>query len=411
MTAAVRTASGSASASTPGIAGRLTGRRAAAVWLLAAFDIGLILAPGLLPGFPLIFLPLELGMVAAFGIVGAVLGTQLPRNPIGWILLATATVASLSLAGSTYVDVSVTEFGGELPGTLAVAWLAQYTIIPCVGAVGCFLLLLFPDGHLPSLRWRGVAWLSAVMITAASIVAAVTPGLVGGSGLPNPLGATGLGLSADELGLISAILLAIPCIAAIASVFLRYRGARTVERQQLRLLGLTGIVLIVLMWLGGSSIGPLADYGWILYVVGLGLVPVAVGTAILRYRLYDIDRIVSRTISWAVVTAIPVGVFAFAIVGLQAVLAPFNGNNTLAVAGSTLLAAALFQPLRRRVQHAVDRRFNRSGDFARLAVEAFAGQLRDEVALDAVSGRLLSTAGLAVQPRGAGLWLRSKATT
>jgi hypothetical protein len=302
MTGTGRTAGRSGPA--PRAAGRgLTGAKAAAVWLVAAFDIGLMTAQGLVPDFPLIFLPLELGVVAAFGIVGALLVTRLPRNPIGWILLATSTVASASLAGGTYVNVSVTEFGGALPGTVAVAWIGQYTIYPCIGAVGCFLLLLFPDGHLPSPRWRAVAWLSALMIAASSILTAITPGTIGSAALPNPVGATGLGLSADQMSLLSSVLLGIPCILAIASVFARYRGARAVERQQLRLLGWTGVVFITLMAIGASGVGPMAESGWILFVGGLGLVPIAVGIAILRYRLYDIDRIVSRTISWAVVTA------------------------------------------------------------------------------------------------------------
>jgi len=390
-------------------AGRLPRTGAAAVWLVVAVDVGLMLALALVPDFPVVFVPVVVGVIGACGVVGAVLGTRIPRNPLGWILLTTGTVAALSLAGAIYAGESVALFGGTLPGTVAIAFLGQYSITPILGAFGVFLLLLFPDGRLPSRRWRPVAWLAGAAITLATIVAAVTPGSMGGSGLPNPLGASGLGVPADAMGLAVTLLLAIPCAAAIASVFVRYRGAGVVGRQQLRLLGWAGVLFLILQWIGSTSLGPMAEYGWVLEVGSMGLLPIAIGVAVLRYRLYDLDRIISRTIGWAVVTGTLVGVFVLTNLGLQALLAPLTGNNTLAVAGSTLLAAALFQPVRGRVQRAVDRRFNRSGDSARRAVVAFASQLRDEVDLDAVRGRLLSTAGVAVQPQGAGLWLRSKA--
>jgi hypothetical protein len=152
---------------------------------------------------------------------------------------------------------------------------------------------------------------------------------------------------------------------------------------------------------------PYGQWAWIVASASIGLVPVAIGIAILRYRLYEIDRIVSRTIGWALVTGLLVAVFAGTIVGLQALLAPLTNNNTLAVAGSTLVAAALFQPLRRRVQRAVDRRFNRARVDAQRAIDAFGAHLRDDVDLAALHGRLVAAADATVQPNGAGLWLRS----
>ena len=388
--------------------GRLRGPAVALVWLVVAIDMAMMVALALVQAFPPIAIPVVIGVVGTYGIVGAVLGTRIPRNPLGWILLVTATIAAVSLAGGVYAGVSVLSFGGTLPGTVPIAFIGQYTITPSIGAVGVFLLLLFPDGRLPSPRWRGVAWLSAASIAAATMLAAVTPGPMGGSGIANPLAPDAFDGSADALGLIVTLLLAIPCVIAIASVFTRYRSADVVGRQQLRLLGWTGIAFLVLQAIGSTNVGPMAEYGWILEVGSMGLLPLAVGIAVLRYRLYEIDRVVSRTIGWTLVTGILAVVLVAGVVALQTVLAPLTNDNTIAVAGSTLLALTLFQPLRRRVQRVVDRRFDRARYDSQRTTEGFAARVRDEVDLPTLRVALVATADAAVRPIGSGLWLRRR---
>jgi uncharacterized membrane protein YfcA len=199
----------------------------------------------------------------------------------------------------------------------------------------------------------------------------------------------------------------IATIVALLAVVQRYRRGDVIERQQLRWFGAS----MVLAALGLLVIITVPDefgtLGFGILVFSLGLIPLAIGIAILRYRLYEIDRIISRTIAWLLLTLILGAVFAALIVGLQALLAPATEGSTLAVAGSTLVAFALFQPLRRRVQLAVDRRFNRSRVDAERAREAFGNRLREDVDLDAVQGRLVETTRETLRPAGVGVWLRS----
>jgi hypothetical protein len=386
---------------------RLTRPRAAVVWLVAAIDIAMVVALALAPEFPLVAVPVVVGVIAAYGIVGAVLGARIPGNPLGWILLVTATVAAVSLAGGVYAAESTLSFEGALPLTVPIAFIGQYTITPTIGAVGAFLLLLFPDGRLPSPRWRGVAWLCAASITVATVIAAVTPGAMGGSGLSNPIGLEIAEVSADTMALLVTLLLAVPCAVAIASVVVRYRGADVVGRQQLRLLGWAGVAFLALQWIGSTSIGPMAEYGWLLEVGSMGLLPLAVGLAVLRYRLYEIDRIVSRTIGWAIVTGI-LGVMLIAgVAALETVLAPLTHDNTISVAGSTLIALALFQPVRRKVQRAVDRRFDRARYDGERVVASFAGRMRDQIDLGSLEGEIASVVNSTVRPTSATVWLRN----
>jgi hypothetical protein len=194
--------------------------------------------------------------------------------------------------------------------------------------------------------------------------------------------------------------------AGILATILRYRRGGPLERKQVQWFG-SVIVLSFSMFFAASVLPqPYGQLAWIVASLSLGLIPVAIGIAILRYRLYEIDRILSRTIGWALVTGLLVAVLAGTIVALQALLAPFTNNNTLAVAGSTLVAAALFQPLRARVQRAVDRRFNRARVDAQRAIDAFGTHLRDDVDIDALNGRLLAAAAATVEPNAAGLWIR-----
>ncbi|HEU4919642.1 MAG TPA: hypothetical protein VFT20_07855, partial [Candidatus Limnocylindrales bacterium] len=240
---------------------------------------------------------------------------------------------------------------------------------------------------------------------------AVRPGpLVEGVDSDNPFGVAGWPTWLQPfIDLIPLALLALLLLAA-AGLVVRYRRGRSVERLQIRwFLASTSLALIGFLGVAMES-AIRADDGILVSMIvayaGILAMPVAIGIAVLRYRLFEIDRIISRTIGWAVVSTVLVGVFAATIVGLQAILAPFTNSDTVAVAASTLLAAALFQPLRRRVQNVVDRRFNRAQVDAQRAIDAFAARVREDPDLGSVRRRLLVAASGAVQPNGAALWLR-----
>jgi hypothetical protein len=228
--------------------------------------------------------------------------------------------------------------------------------------------------------------------------------------MENPFGIAGIEPFLDALDQLPDAAGVLFFLGGIASVVIRYRRGSSVERQQLKWL-IAATAFAVSAWclviVGGVIGAPVVTtIGWLGGLLAFALLPVAIGIAVLRYRLYEIDRIVSRTIAWAVVTGALVSVFAAGVVALQAMLARVTQGETVAVAVSTLVAAALFQPLRRRVQRAVDRRFDRATYDAQRTVEAFAERLRDEVALDAVVADLHETVGASIRPSSFGLWLR-----
>jgi hypothetical protein len=264
--------------------------------------------------------------------------------------------------------------------------------------------LVFPDGRLPSSRWRWPARTAVGALVATAILIAFTPAEILNILPWNPIGIDWLPAwvwaLAGPLGGIGTVLISVLGVAAVIS---RYRRGAGVEREQLRWFVaavLLAVVPITVSPLGG---GPVA---FLLAVFGLLLVPVSVWIAVTRYRLYEIDRLISRGLSWAVISGLLVAVYATAILLLQGALGGVIGGQTVAVAGSTLLAAALFQPLRRRVQNAVDHRFNRAHYDAERTTTDFAERLRDEVDVDHLRTALAATASGAVHPTGVGVWLR-----
>ncbi len=324
----------------------------------------------------------------------------------------------MGTTSSPTVDVAALQDGSatwaDFLGVWAGGWAAHATF-------GGFLalMLLFPSGTLGTGRWRRPAILALGFSAAITVIAAFAPvlsfnptGGVVSIAIPNrfavlPDLAIWNAIPVDSLIVPTLVLLA----GGVVSLVIRYRRAVGVVRLQLRwfVAALAFMVIAITFGLStllvfGEDIGALT---WVPAIVAYPLVPAAIYVAITRYRLYEFDRIVSRTIGWVSVTAMLAAVFAGTIIGLQAVLAPFTNNNTLAVAASTLVAAALFQPLRARVQRAVDRRFNRSRVNAQTAIDAFGAHLRDEVDLTALRGRLVRVASEAVQPTDTGLWLRS----
>jgi hypothetical protein len=304
-----------------------------------------------------------------------------------------------------------------LPGGKVMLWLSLWVWILMFGFI-VYLLLLFPNGRLPSSRWRPFAWLSAALTLMAVILMAISPDAVldtlgssdnGRISLLNPLGVEGL---PNLYRPVQTLVLAMG-LAAAASVVVGRRGARGVERQQIKWLLYAGAIFFVGNVLKNTVFSPLGDVSWGLWVgyllVGIGGLggPIAIGIAILRYRLYEIDTLINRTLVYGALTAILAALYFGGIVVLQRVFVALTGEqSTLAVVASTLVIAALFNPLRRRVQAFVDRRFYRRKYDAAKTLEAFSAKLRDETDLDALSDDLVGVVRETMQPAHVSLWLR-----
>ena len=358
-------------------------------------------------GFRVVFVGLAFD-VLVFASVGAVLSVRRPSNAVGVILTVSALLVSVTFLAFIFGALLTATRGRDdvLAGVMSL--IGSLGIDPTLIVTGALLALVFPDGRLPGPRWRsGVLAIGALVIVGSALVL-VRPGPIGESLANNPFGIGGIpwlesstGESLDTIALISALLL------ALAAVVVRYRRSCGAEREQLK--WFVAAILLVVVFLSLS----LADGATqptafdMLAVLSLSLPPIAVGIAILRYRLYEIDRIISRTIAWALVTAVLVACFAGLVVGLSALLQSFAGGSTFAVAGSTLVVFALFQPLRARIQRTVDRRFDRARFDADRTTTAFAARLRDDVDLASVQGDLLSVVARSVQPTSAGIWMRS----
>jgi hypothetical protein len=390
--------------------GRLKGWRAGLVWLVIGVDLALVVARfvslPLGPSTPPWAAVLILLMVASLGLVGALVVTRQRRNPVGWILWVAATLITAAIGGDLANYLATTD-PVTAPWVVALAWVGGILFVPALGVVFIFVPLLFPDGHLLSPRWRWVAGLSVVGLVIAVLPSMFMPGqLASGAPIDNPLGIPGFQQLKGPLDAADLLLALVAFPLAIASSVIRYRRGTPIERQQLKWfaasVGATGTGLAMSIVFQG---GPLGDVGWVLSLIGLTTVPIAIGIAILRYRLYDIDRIISRTIGYLIVTGILVAVFALAVLVFQAILAPMFGENPVAVAASTLIVAALFQPLRARVQRLVDRRFNRARYDAERTTAAFSQRLRDQVDLPSLIDDLDSTIRVSLAPTSSRVWL------
>ena len=352
--------------------------------------------------------------------VGAVLAVRRPGNAIGWILLALAW--SFVLVNAPLITTKADLLAGTaVPWEEVKAWLTGWSG-GAIFALYFLLTVVFPSGRVPDGGWGRVARSALVAAGALVLLTAIAPTIavkLGGADasilVPNPLA---LFPHAAFWALSSKADFTLPLVAMLAigaiSMVVRFRRSRGLERQQLRwmmaVLPLVPLAVVAGMGILLATRGTAAQVAWIPALVAFMLPPLAVGIAVLRYRLYAIDRIISRTIGWAAVTAVLAAVFVAGVLVAQSVLAPVTGSNSFAVAGSTLIVAALFQPLRRRVQAAVDRRFNRARYDADRTVAAFAGRLRDEVDLDQLRDEIATTVAHTVQPAAVSLWLRGEAT-
>jgi hypothetical protein len=322
-------------------------------------------------------------------------------------------LAGISVAASSvnfeWIAVSQDHFDLALPGTVLAAWLNTWLMVPTVVSMGFLVPLLFPTGHLPSPRWRPVGVLAAIVIVGATLGAATAPGPLGPTGIENPFAFQLPEPLGSLAGLASAVLGVTVAVLTVVAVVQRYRRGTATERLQLRWFAYPAMLAIVGISLSAiDDTGPLGTVGWMLVLVCIAALPVAVGIAILRYRLYEIDRIISRTIGWGLVTGLLVAAFAVLVLGLTDVVEPLTGTSTLPVAGATLGVAALFTPLRNRVQGAVDRRFDRARYDGERLVAAFSERLRDEVDLVAIRSDVIATVDAAVRPASVGVWLRER---
>jgi hypothetical protein len=337
--------------------------------------------------------------------VGAVLASRRPRHPVGWLLLAQVAANLATGAAAQYLAWGLLAPGGPLPATRAVALSYPASAGGGLLLLG-FVLLLTPTGTLPSPGWRW--WARAMVAVPLLLVVLVTlaPGSVDPSQqvLGSPFDALGLGgglLVVNQLALAFTALAVAVCA---GSLVVRFRRAHGIERQQLRWVALAAALLVVAA--GAALVGLAVDatevVTWALSVWVAGL-PLAIGAAVLRYRLYDLDRIISRTVAYGLLTVVLGGGYAAVVLGLGQLL---GRDSSLAVAGATLAVAALFQPARRRVQQAVDRRFNRRRHDAAETIQAFSTHLRDQLDLDTLRGELLAVVDQTMQPTQASLWLR-----
>jgi hypothetical protein len=350
--------------------------------------------------------PVVLGAVSA-ATVGAVVASRRPRHPVGWLLLATGLTMAADIGVNGYVRYGLVTRPGSLPGASYLAGVSFGIFLVWISLAG-FVLLLTPTGSLPSPRWRWWARVAAAGPVLELLSSAIDPQPLYPEHpeVGNPLAVPILRPVQVGVGVAGgAIILASVAVAAV-SLVLRYRRAHGTERLQLRWLALAAGLAAGLLAVAVAA-GLTGRDGVVLAALAtmVSLVPLATGAAILRYRLYDLDRIISRTVAYGLLTMVLGGGYAVVVLGLGQLV----GQRSGVVAAATLAVAAVFGPARRRLQQMVDRRFNRRRYDATRTVAAFAARLRQQVDLDALSAELLAVVEMTVQPAQTSLWLRPQA--
>ena len=379
----------------------LPGRIAVVAVAALAIAVGVTSGVGLLESAP-------------YAVVGGLLVIRRPRHLLGWLLLAGAWTFALS---SVPVPTTTAQLvAGAVPPLMMAVAVVQASTGGFLITVLLVITLVFPSGRLPTGPWVRLARLALAIVLLLAIlgvfaptISVSAPGISSGVNVPNPL-ALVPGWPLWPVVLAGPPLTLVLTAAGVMSMVVRLRRAQGVERAQLRWLvwSMAFIVVGFIIGLVGDSVfaNGLNGVVWLPAIIAFSLPPLAIGVAVLRYRLYEIDRLVSRTLAYGGVTVALLAIFGGTILALQALFSPLTGGNTLAVAGSTLLVAALFQPLRRRVQEGVERRFNRARYDAQVAVDAFSARLRDEVDLEILRESLLALVDATLEPNTAALWLR-----
>jgi hypothetical protein len=352
--------------------------------------------------------PLLMGF-AWFAILGGLIVARQPGNAMGWLLSAIGALSAVFQAGNAVASWVWLETGSTAWWVALLAWPNTWYWFALLALVMVFIPLVFPDGHLPSRRWRPLLWLAAAWTGALCLSSALGPVIEGQDSdmvLANPLFVPGME-SLEHHPAITVIMgILIPGV--VAAVTVKFRRSRGAQRQQLKwflaaiaLLPLTVLVELLagfLPW--GDAAGNAA------FAIVINGIPLAIGIAVLRYRLYDIDRIISRTLAWGLITAALVGLYLGGVLLASRVLQAVGGSGDLAVAASTLAVAAAFQPVRGRIQSIVDRAFDRARYDAERTMEDFRDRLRSQVDLEGLRGDVLTAVRDTVAPAGATLWLR-----
>jgi hypothetical protein len=366
-----------------------TGLTVAGLWLISAAGEPLRLSVATIGLYP-------------FTVVGALIAMRRPRNPVAWLCLLVGV--SFALEAALW---GVAFYGFAHPGTVPApavwAVVGGAFVMPALFLMASLLILLFPDGRLPSPGWRWLARLTSILLAVSFVAGLVVPQQTDWARptIDNPLGVEALEwLALTVVALFGCVL------ASVVALVGRFRRSTGIERLQLRWLATAGTAAVILWFLAIVVADELLDSAGAalgLTVLGFALLPVAIGVAVLRYRLFEIDRLISRTVTYGSLVAVLLGLY---LAGVLVFGSLFPRQGEFGVAVSTLAVAALFHPLRRRVQRAVDQRFNRSRYDAQQELERFTGSLRDELDLDELTDDLLATVGATVQPSSANVWIR-----
>jgi len=341
-------------------------------------------------------------------LVGALIVPRIsPKNPIGWLFCLIGLIWGVTHFSAEYAIYTLLAVPGSLPASKAAAWMMCWVWVSAGGPI-VFLLLLFPDGRFPNRRWRWFACFSLLLIVGGTISQALAPGSVYYlRAIHNPLGVEGLPNYGELIQTVNFTLVFV----SAGSLFVRRLRASGVERQQLKCFTYTLILAItgtILTYTISEALGAqwLKWAGYALMQVGLVGVPISMGMAILRYRLYEIDTLINRTLVYGPLTAALVALYFGGVVLLQSLFVVLTGErSTLAIVASTLVIAAMFNPLRRRIQSFIDRRFYRSKYDARKTLEAFSTKLRDETDIEALNDELVGVVRETMQPAHVTLWL------
>ena len=336
--------------------------------------------------------------------VGAVLASRRPHHPVGWLLLGVGLMLNLSLLAQSYVKYGLLARPGSLPGARYLAGFTDSTAPIWLSCAG-FVLLLTPTGKLPSPRWHWWARLAAAAPVVTVLGSVVQPDPLAPDYHGNPLAVPALARVLGVPAVAGVAIVMLSLLVGAGSLVMRFRRARGAERQQLRWLAYAAALAagLLLVALFAGFVLAKDEVVTASLALGVALLPLATGAAILRYRLYDLDRIISRTLAYGLLTVLLGGGYAAVVLGLGQLL---GQDSSLVVAGGTLVVAAVFQPARRRIQLAVDRRFNRRRHDAAQTIAAFGARLRDQVDLTTLTGELLAAVDQTMQPTQASLWLR-----
>jgi len=351
-------------------------------------------------------------IVASCSTVGVLIASRRPAHPIGWLFSALGLLSGVHLFCGEYAIYALVVEGGSLAGGRVSAWITCWLWVP-INALLAFVALLFPDGKLPSTRWRAIGWLNGVMAVAGSVAAAFLPGptpwIVA---IDNPFRVEALKDIKNLVdGSLEALSYGVLGVAPVVSLYVRFRGVGQMEREQIKWLAYAGAVLLtgsVLLYAGPDSLSEtwFRQVGFALWMIGFVGVPLAIGIAIFKYRLYDIDTVINRTLVYGSLTVMLGLLYFGGVTATQALFRTLTGleeSPQLVVMASTLAIAALFNPLRRRIQSFIDRRFYRRKYDARKTLQAFSPRLRDETDLEVLSNDLV---GETMQPAHVSLWLR-----